>query len=42
MIRRGLAQTNSNKTKLADQLGISRTTLIKKIKEYGIEDSAAD
>ncbi len=39
MIRRGLVQTHSNKTKLADQLGVSRTTLIKKIKEYGIDDS---
>jgi two-component system, NtrC family, response regulator HupR/HoxA len=39
MIRRGLVQTQSNKTKLADQLGVSRTTLIKKIKEYGIDDS---
>jgi transcriptional regulator with PAS, ATPase and Fis domain len=39
MIRRGLVQTHSNKTKLADQLGVSRTTLIKKIKEYDIDDS---
>jgi len=38
MIRRGLVQTHSNKTRLADQLGVSRTTLIKKIKEYGIDD----
>ena len=38
MIQQGLIQTHWNKTKLAEQLGISRTTLIKKIKEYGIED----
>ena len=40
MIQQGLIQTHWNKTKLADQLGISRTTLIKKIKEYAIEDRA--
>ncbi len=40
MIQQGLIQTHWNKTKLADQLGISRTTLIKKIKEYGVEDRA--
>ncbi len=41
MIRRGLTRTHGNKTRLADQLGVSRTTLIKKIKEYGIDDGEA-
>jgi two-component system, NtrC family, response regulator HupR/HoxA len=38
MIREGLVATHWNKTRLAERLGVSRTTLIKKIKEYGIED----
>ena len=38
MIERGLVATSWNKTKLAERLGVSRTTLIKKIKEFGIED----
>ena len=42
MIRRGLIETHSNKTRLADQLGVSRTTLIKKIKEYGIDDAGVE
>ncbi len=41
MIQQGLVATHWNKTRLAVQLGVSRTTLIKKIKEYGIEDVAA-
>ncbi len=38
MIQAGLIQTHWNKSKLAEKLGLSRTTLIKKIKEYGLED----
>jgi transcriptional regulator with PAS, ATPase and Fis domain len=38
MIQAGLIATHWNKTRLAAQLGVSRTTLIKKIKDYGIED----
>jgi transcriptional regulator of acetoin/glycerol metabolism len=38
MIQSGLIATHWNKTKLAAQLGVSRTTLIKKIRDYGIED----
>ena len=38
MIQHGLVKTHWNKTKLARKLGISRTTLIKKIKVYGLED----
>jgi transcriptional regulator with PAS, ATPase and Fis domain len=40
MIEHGLIRTHWNKTKLAKQLGISRTTLIKKIKEYGLSERA--
>jgi len=39
MIREGLVATHWNKTRLARRLGVSRTTLIKKIKEYGLEAS---
>ena len=38
MIQQGLIATHWNKTKLATRLGVSRTTLIKKIKEYAIDD----
>ncbi|RMG18077.1 MAG: sigma-54-dependent Fis family transcriptional regulator [Deltaproteobacteria bacterium] len=38
MIQEGLVATHWNKTRLAERLGISRTTLIKKIKEYGLEE----
>ncbi|MFM2153677.1 MAG: hypothetical protein RL199_2112 [Pseudomonadota bacterium] len=38
MIATGLVATHGNRTHLADRLGLSRTTLIKKIKEYGLED----
>jgi DNA-binding NtrC family response regulator len=40
MIEHGLIQTHWNKTKLARKLGISRTTLIKKIKEFGLSERA--
>ena len=38
MIEAGLVATHWNKSKLAERLGVSRTTLIKKIKEYGLEE----
>jgi len=38
LIESGLIATHWNKSKLAEKLGISRTTLIKKIKEFGLED----
>ena len=43
LITSGLAETKGNKSKLAERLGVSRTTLIKKIREHGIggEGSAA-
>ena len=37
MIETGLIQTHWNKTRLAELLGLSRTTLIKKIKDFGLE-----
>jgi transcriptional regulator with PAS, ATPase and Fis domain len=37
MIQSGLIATHWNKSKLAERLGLSRTTLIKKIKELGLE-----
>lgn len=37
MIEDGLVATHWNKSRLAEKLGISRTTLIKKIREYGLE-----
>jgi transcriptional regulator with PAS, ATPase and Fis domain len=36
LIEAGLRETHGNKSKLAEKLGVSRTTLIKKIREYGI------
>ena len=41
LINTGLAQTRGNKTRLASMLGVSRTTLIKKIKEHGLEEGEA-
>jgi len=38
MISDGLVASNWNKTQVATKLGLSRTTLIKKIKEYNIEE----
>ena len=38
LIENGLRETHFNKSRLAEKLGVSRTTLIKKIREYGIED----
>jgi len=38
LIQAGLQATRGNKSKLAQQLGVSRTTLIKKIREYRIND----
>jgi len=31
-------ETRGNKSRLAERLGVSRTTLIKKIREYGIAE----
>jgi two-component system response regulator HupR/HoxA len=36
LIEAGLRETHGNKSKLAERLGVSRTTLIKKIRDYGI------
>ena len=36
LISSGLVATRGNKSKLAERLGVSRTTLIKKIREYGL------
>jgi TyrR family helix-turn-helix protein len=33
-----LRETHGNKSRLAERLGVSRTTLIKKIREYGIAE----
>jgi transcriptional regulator with PAS, ATPase and Fis domain len=38
LIATGLSEMRGNKSKLAERLGVSRTTLIKKIREYGLED----
>ena len=38
MIRSGLVRTGWNKSRLSRELGISRTTLIKKIRELGLEE----
>jgi len=38
LIATGLRETGGNKSKLAERLGVSRTTLIKKIREYGIAE----
>jgi two-component system response regulator HupR/HoxA len=36
LIETGLRETRGNKSKLAEKLGVSRTTLIKKIRDYGL------
>jgi transcriptional regulator with PAS, ATPase and Fis domain len=36
LIESGLRETKGNKSRLAERLGVSRTTLIKKIRDYGI------
>ncbi|HUJ25239.1 MAG TPA: sigma 54-interacting transcriptional regulator [Myxococcales bacterium] len=38
LIETGLRETRGNKSKLAERLGVSRTTLIKKIRDYGIAE----
>jgi DNA-binding NtrC family response regulator len=38
LIETGLRETKGNKSKLAERLGVSRTTLIKKIRDYGIAE----
>jgi two-component system response regulator HupR/HoxA len=38
LIETGLRETKGNKSKLAERLGVSRTTLIKKIRDYGLAD----
>jgi len=38
LIESGLRDTRGNKSRLAERLGVSRTTLIKKIREYGISE----
>ncbi|MFN2546664.1 MAG: helix-turn-helix domain-containing protein [Myxococcales bacterium] len=38
MIETGLREVSGNKSKLATMLGVSRTTLIKKIRDYGIAE----
>ena len=38
LIETGLRETQGNKSRLAERLGVSRTTLIKKIREYGIAE----
>ncbi len=37
MIKKSLIQNKGNRTKAAEQLGISRRTLIIKLKEYQID-----
>src|SRR5205823_260631 len=39
LIARGLRELRGNKSRVAARLGVSRTTLIKKIREYGIEEA---
>ena len=38
IIRRGLERTRGNRTQLAKELDISRTTLGERLKRYGFED----
>jgi two-component system response regulator HupR/HoxA len=38
IIETGLREMRGNRSKLAERLGVSRTTLIKKIREYGIPE----
>jgi DNA-binding NtrC family response regulator len=37
-ILRALRQTNGNKLRAAESLGIGKTTLYRKLKEYGLDD----
>jgi len=39
LIALGLRETHGNKSRLAARLGVSRTTLIKKIREYGLDQT---
>src|SRR6266849_5200080 len=39
LIALGLRETRGNKSRLAARLGVSRTTLIKKIREYGLDQT---
>jgi transcriptional regulator with PAS, ATPase and Fis domain len=38
LIETGLRETRGNRSRLAERLGVSRTTLIKKIREYGLSE----
>ncbi|MBS2025021.1 MAG: sigma 54-interacting transcriptional regulator [Deltaproteobacteria bacterium] len=38
LISRGLRETNGNRSQLAQRLGVSRTTLLKKIRDYKLGD----
>jgi two-component system response regulator HupR/HoxA len=38
LIETGLRETRGNRSKLAERLGVSRTTLIKKIRDYGLAE----
>ena len=42
MIAEALRREGGNRTRVARQLGVSRTTLIKKIKEFGLESVGAE
>jgi len=42
LIARGLRELRGNKSRLAARLGVSRTTLIKKIREYGLEEGRGE
>jgi DNA-binding NtrC family response regulator len=42
LIASGLRELRGNKSRLAARLGVSRTTLIKKIREYGIEPNGSE
>ncbi|MFL5388917.1 MAG: helix-turn-helix domain-containing protein, partial [Myxococcales bacterium] len=42
LIASGLRELRGNKSRLAVRLGVSRTTLIKKIREYGIEPDRSE
>ena len=39
LIEEGLARTGGNRSRLAADLGISRTTLIARLKRYALSDS---
>src|SRR5207244_2469511 len=39
LIALGLRESHGNKSRLAARLGVSRTTLIKKIREYGLDQT---